>query len=75
MTGPVMYVTAEHIPAEHRLMSHTGVIHVRSPMTRGWKDIGTPLCNDARQLSAAPPDSGHGYLCKRCNQINKRSQR
>jgi hypothetical protein len=60
------YVTAEHVPAELRLMAHTGVIHVRSRFTRHWDGIGTPMCNDGRQLPIAPPDTGHGYLCRRC---------
>jgi hypothetical protein len=45
------YVTAEHVPAELRLMAHTGVIHVRSRFTRHWDGIGTPMCNDGRMAA------------------------
>ena len=60
------YVTAEHVPADLRLMSPTGVLHVRSRFTRHWDGKGTPMCNDGKQLPVAPPDTGHGYLCRRC---------
>lgn len=65
-TAGTLYVTAEHVPATDRLMAPTGVLHVRSSHTRHWASTGTPMCNDGRNLPVAPPDTGHGYLCRRC---------
>jgi hypothetical protein len=60
------YIGAEHVPPALRLMAPTGVQHVRSRFTRHWDGIGTPMCNDGRQLPVASPDVAHGYLCRRC---------
>lgn len=60
------YISAEHVPAALRLLSHTGVIHVRSRHTRHWPRTGTLACNDGRELPIAPLTLAHGYLCRRC---------